>query len=69
MFMLIKIEDKWVEYEIEKKDGEWLWFKNPHGKPFVLSSIIHANHIKESKRKAAKPKKERKRKAKKGTLK
>lgn len=69
MFMLIKIEGKWVEYEVEKKDGEWLWFKNPQGRSFVLNEIIHAKLIKESKRKAAKPKKERKKKARKGALK
>jgi len=57
---MIKIEDSWAEYEIEKKDGEWVWFKNPEGRPFALSLIIHKNHLKKSKRKASKKRRRKK---------
>lgn len=57
MFMLIKIEEKWVEYEVEKSESDWIFFKNGEGRGFVLNKILHKNHLKELKKKNPKKKK------------
>jgi len=60
-FILIKIMSRWKKYEVSSVKDDWIYFKNPDGKEFVLNTKIHINHMKYPKVK--KPKKDEKPKA------
>ena len=57
-FILIKIMSRWKKYEVSSVKDDWVYFKNPDGKEFVLNTKIHINHMKYPKVK--KPKKDEK---------
>jgi hypothetical protein len=45
-FILLKIMNRWKKYEVSNVKDDWVYFKNPDGKEFVLNTKIHTHHMK-----------------------